>query len=214
MTMTRLARSLTAAAAVLLLTMFVTPLWRIDLIAPQYPEGLGMLIHLDTVTGIQPNDLENINALNHYIGMKRIDPAAIPVLRVMPWVVGALAAGAFLVALVGRRAALVGWLVAFGVAGALGMYEFWWWQYDYGHDLAADAIIKVPGMSYQPPLIGAKQLLNFTAISWPSLGSVAAALAFGCGALALWLSMRRRLLAAVPRSPAARRVAAAGAAAA
>ena len=212
--MTKIARILMAAASLLLGAMYLVPLWRIDLIAPQYPEGLGMLIHLDTVTGIQPNDLENINALNHYIGMKRIDPAAIPVLRVMPWVVGALAAGAFLVALVGRRAALVGWLVAFGVAGALGMYEFWWWQYDYGHDLAADAIIKVPGMSYQPPLIGAKQLLNFTAISWPSLGSLAAALAFGCGALALWLSMRRRLPAAVPRSSAVRRVASAGAAAA
>ncbi len=213
MTMTRWARGLAAAAAVLLLAMFVTPLWRIDLIAPQYPEGLGMLIRLNTVTGLQPNDLENINALNHYIGMKRIDPEAISVLRVMPWVVGALAGGALLVALIGRRALLAGWLVAFAMAGALGMYEFWWWQYDYGHNLASDAIIKVPGMSYQPPLIGSKQLLNFTAISWPAPGTFAAAVAFGCGTLALWLSIGRRRPATSGRVP-ARASAPAGAAAA
>ena len=214
MTMTRWARGLTAAAAVLLLVMFAAPLWRIDLIAPQYPEGLGMLIRLNTVTGIQPNDLENINGLNHYIGMKRIDPEAIPVLRVMPWVVGALAASALLVALLGRRALLAGWLVAFAIAGALGMYEFWWWQYDYGHDLAPDAIIKVPGMSYQPPFIGSKQLLNFTAISWPALGSLAAAAAFLCGAAALWLSVRRRPRRSAARPAPARVGAPAGAAAA
>ena len=78
------------AAALLLGGMYVTPLWRIELIAPQYPEGLGMLIRLNTVSGIQPNDLDNINMLNHYIGMKPITPEAIPELRIMPWVVGGL----------------------------------------------------------------------------------------------------------------------------
>ena len=36
------------------------------------------------------------------------------------------------------------------------------------------AAIKVPGMSYQPPLIGGKQLLNFHATSWPDAGGWAA----------------------------------------
>ena len=67
--MTRMSRVLTGVAALLLLVLFVTPLWRIDLLAPQYPEGLGMLIRVNTVTGVKPNDLENINGLNHYIGM-------------------------------------------------------------------------------------------------------------------------------------------------
>ena len=90
--MTRLSRVLLAIASVLLLGAFLFPLWRIDLVAPQYPEGLGMLIRVNAVTGIKPNDLANINGLNHYIGMKPIEPGAIPELRVMPWIIAGLAA--------------------------------------------------------------------------------------------------------------------------
>ena len=58
--MSRLSRVLLAIASVLLLGAFLFPLWRIDLAAPQYPEGLGMLIRINTVSGIKPNDLANI----------------------------------------------------------------------------------------------------------------------------------------------------------
>lgn len=190
--MSKLARVLMVVAAALLVVVLVTPIWRIDLLAPQYPEGLGMLIRVNTITGIEPNDLNNINGLNHYIGMKAIDPEAIPVLRVMPWVVGALALGALIVAAVGRRGPLLAWLGAFAIAGTAGMVEFWRWGYDYGHNLSPDAPIKVPGMAYQPPLIGSKQLLNFVAASWPDVGGIAAGLAFVAGAVALWLTFRAR----------------------
>ena len=50
------------------------------------------------------------------------------------------------------------------------MIDFWRWEYNYGHDLNPDAAIKVPGMAYQPPLIGYKQLLNFGAYSIPDIG--------------------------------------------
>ncbi|MGZ8470316.1 MAG: hypothetical protein ACXWZ7_12980, partial [Gemmatirosa sp.] len=95
-------RLLTALAAVLLLGTFVFPLWRIELEAPQYPEGIGMLIRINTVDGIKPNDLQNINGLNHYIGMKAIEPDAIPELRFMPWIVAALSATGLAAALIGR----------------------------------------------------------------------------------------------------------------
>ena len=184
-------RALTAVAALLTLVLFFVPLWRIQLQAPQYPEGLGMLIRVNTITGIAPTDLNNINGLNHYIGMKAIEPSAIPVLRYMPWVVGLLALFGFATALAGRRAVLVAWIVAFGVAGTAGLAEFYAWSYDYGHNLAADAVIKVPGMTYQPPLIGSKQLLNFNASSWPALGGWLAAIAFVLAVAAL-LPLRRR----------------------
>ena len=191
-----LSRVLMGVAALVLVAMFVTPLWRIDLVAPQYPEGLGMLIRINTIEGQTPNDLNSINMLNHYIGMKAIVPEAFPVLRVMPWVLGVLAAFAALVAVAGRRRLIVAWLVAFAIAGGAGLFEFWRWSYDYGHNLAPDAIIKVPGMSYQPPLIGTKQLLNFTAASWPALGGWLAAVAFALGVAALlvpwWLARRAR----------------------
>jgi copper chaperone NosL len=50
------------------------------------------------------------------------------------------------------------------------MADFWRWEYQYGHDLDPNAAIQVPGMAYQPPLIGYKQLLNFAAYSMPATG--------------------------------------------
>jgi copper chaperone NosL len=190
--MTRSARLLIALAGLLLLSLYVVPVWRISLVAPQYPEGLGMEIHVNTVRGVKDNDLQNINGLNHYIGMKHIEPDAIPVLRIIPWVVGALALSAVLVGVIGRRALVYGWLGTFVAAGATGMATFWWWEYDYGHHLdMAQAIIKVPGMSYQPPLIGSRQILNFTATSYPAIGGWLAALAFLLGVAALFVSVSR-----------------------
>ena len=70
-------------------------------------------------------------------------------------------------------AALAATLDTAGVAGALaGLADFYRWGYDYGHNLDPDAIIKIPGMTYQPPLLGAKQLLNFYATSWPASGGM------------------------------------------
>ena len=61
------------AGSCLLLALYVTPLWRIELHAPQYPEGLGLRIWVDQITGAKPNDLNSINGLNHYIGMHAIE---------------------------------------------------------------------------------------------------------------------------------------------
>ncbi len=201
--MTKMSRLMLALSSVLLAVAFVFPIWRIDLIAPQYPEGLGMLIKVNTIIGIKPNDLNNINGLNHYIGMKAIEPDKIPVLDIMPVGLAVLVVTGLAVAAFGRRWAAWTWLAGFATAGALSLYEFWRWSYDYGHNLDPKAIIQVPGMTYQPPIIGSKQLLNFTATSWPDIGGVAAAVAFAI-ALAAMLIWRRKPAAA--RSGAARPV--------
>jgi copper chaperone NosL len=191
--MNRLSRLLVGTAALLLLLLYVLPLWHVRLVAPQYPEGLGMHIHIGSVQGATETDLTNINNLNHYIGMQRIESDAIPELAIMPWLVGALVAGALLVAAVGRRRLLYTWVGAYAVLGVAGLVDFWRWEYDYGHNLdLEEAIIKIPGMSYQPPLIGSKQLLNFTASSWPASGGIAAGLAFALGVLAVVLTVRAR----------------------
>ena len=128
---------------------------------------------------MKPHDLANINGLNHYIGMKEITPEAIPELRFMPWIIGTLMISGVLLAIAGRRKLLWGWLVCFALLGCVGLWDFWRWERDYGTNLDAErAIIVVPGMSYQPPLIGSKQLLNFTATAWPGAGSAALAIAF------------------------------------
>jgi copper chaperone NosL len=190
------ARLLTLLAALLLGVMYLTPLWSVRLVAPQYPEGLGMYIRLHTVEGMKEHDLRNINSLNHYIGMKAIEPDAIPELRYMPWIAGGLIVAGIGVALWGRRRLLVGWLAAFVLLGVAGLADFYRWGYDYGHNLDAEqAIIVVPGMTYQPPLVGTKQLLNFTATSLPAAGAIAGGVSMLLGAAALFFSyggLRRR----------------------
>jgi hypothetical protein len=149
---------------------YVAPLWRITLDAPQYPEGLGMLIWVNTITGEKPHDLDNINGLNHYIGMKEIVPESIPELSYMPAILGIMIGLGLVFALLGKRKLLYVWLGLMILLAAAGLADFWKWAYDYGHDLDPTAAIQVPGMAYQPPVIGSKMLLNFTANSWPALG--------------------------------------------
>jgi len=186
--MSRLARLLTAVASFSLLGLFFLPLWRVQLTAPQYPEGLGMRIGIHNVWGATPNDLDNINGLNHYIGMQRITPEAIPELEVMPWIVGLLIVTGLIVVAAARRRLLYAWFIGFFAIAAAGILDFWRWEYDYGHHLDFEhAIIKIPGMNYQPPLMGVKQLLNFTAVSWPDLGGWIAFVSFALAAMAVVL---------------------------
>jgi copper chaperone NosL len=168
--MTTRTRLLLALAALLLTATYMLPLWHIGLQAPQYPEGRGLSISIDGVTGQNPHDLQSLNGLNHYIGMHKIVPEEIPELRFLPVAIGVLTALGLLAAAIGRRWALTTY-AAILVSGALaGLADFWWWGYRYGHELDPRAAIRVPGMTYQPPLIGSKQLLNITAHSWPASG--------------------------------------------
>ena len=192
--MLRFARTLTAMASLILAGLFIVPLWSIQLVAPQYPEGLGMRIGINDIRGASPNDLNNINGLNHYIGMKHITPSAIPELRFMPWIVAGLILLGLLTAMMKSRTLLYVWMTTFTLTGIAGLVDFWRWEYDYGHNIDfAHAIIKIPGMNYQPPLIGVKQLLNFTAVSWPDTGAWLALIAFGLGAVAVLATLHTSL---------------------
>ena len=156
------------ASLILVLTFFF-PLWYIDLEAPQYPEGIGLEIWINKITGQKPNDLENINGLNHYIGMKTIVPDAIPELKLIPFIIIFLIVFGLVSAFTGKRLLVYLWIVLFIALAAVGLYDFYMWEYDYGHNLNPHAAIKIPGMAYQPPLIGSKMLLNFNAISMPDI---------------------------------------------
>ncbi len=187
-----LSRISVAVAALLLTITYFVPLWEIELIAPQYPEGLGMEIWINQVQGQNPGDLAKINNLNHYIGMKHIKPESIPELRIMPWIMRAVMLFGLVVALSGRRKLLTAWLATFVIVALAGLVDFYLWGHDYGHNLDMEnAIIKVPGMTYQPPLIGSKKLLNFEAVSLPGLGGWAAIGSVMIGVVVWYLEMRR-----------------------
>jgi copper chaperone NosL len=150
----------------LLLVVLYVPLWSISLDAPQYPEGLSLSIYANKLAG----DVEIINGLNHYIGMKTLHSADFPEFVILPYCIVFFSLFFILTAALANKKMLYilfGLFVAFGV---IAMADFWKWEYDYGHNLNPNAAIQVPGMSYQPPLIGFKQLLNFGAYSMPDIG--------------------------------------------
>ncbi|MDX2048397.1 MAG: nitrous oxide reductase accessory protein NosL [Chitinophagaceae bacterium] len=159
-------RILVVFASVALIAVFFLPAWRIDLFAPQYPEGLTMNIWINGLSG----DVDVINGLNHYIGMKHITVEMFPEFRFLPYVVVFFMVLGMLVAITGKRKFLLAYLVLTAIGGAAAMYDFYQWGYDYGHNLDPKAPIQVPGLSYQPPLIGHKRLLNFDAYSFPDVG--------------------------------------------
>jgi copper chaperone NosL len=142
------------------------PVWRIELSAPQYPEGLVLLIYANKLGG----NVDIINGLNHYIGMKTLHAEDFTEFTVLPYIIGALAALTFITGLINRKRIFFTLVIVFIASAVLTMTDFWRWEYNYGHDLNPDAAIKVPGMAYQPPLIGYKQLLNFSAYSIPASG--------------------------------------------
>ncbi len=191
--MSRATRLLLAGAAVAVSLAILLPLWEVRLVAPQYPEGIGLRILSHTVRGLNPNDLNSINILNHYIGMKPIVPDSIPELRYMPWLLAGAAAWLLGIAWRGGRRQLKAWLVVIALLGAVGLWDFWRWEYDYGHNLDTEnAAIVVPGMTYQPPMVGRKQLLNFVAAAGPGTGAMLLGLAWGTVAVVTWRSGRKQ----------------------
>lgn len=183
-----LTRGLMALISLALGAVFVVPLWHIQLEAPQYPEGLGMGIWINRLSG----DLNTINGLNHYIGMMEIHPESFAELKFMPLIVGFFMALGLLTVVLNRRALLTAWFGLLALSGLAGIWDFWRWTYDYGHKLNPYAAIKVPGMSYQPPIFGSKTLLNFKAHSYPDLGGwILIGIGFGVFALLAWEWLRK-----------------------
>ncbi len=169
--MNSLSKKILLFASLMLVLTYFFPLWNINLEAPQYPEGIGLRIWLDQITGLKENDLQNINGLNHYIGMAKINPDDIPELKIMPYAIGFMILFGLFNALKGNNKSVIAWLILFIILGVIGLYDFFMWEYNYGHNLDLTAPIKVPGMTYQPPLVGSKQLLNITAISLPAMSA-------------------------------------------
>ncbi len=165
-TISTVSRYLLILAGIFIIGAIFLPIWRIELDAPQYPEGLQLLIYSNKMGG----DVDIVNGLNHYIGMKTIHAEEFVEFTVLPYIFAFFALFSFAVSYLKSKKGVLILLISFLLFGILAMVDFWRWEYDYGHNLDPNAAIIVPGMAYQPPLIGFKQLLNFGAFSIPDLG--------------------------------------------
>ncbi|MBU3927959.1 MAG: hypothetical protein KKB74_09145 [Bacteroidetes bacterium] len=167
--MKKYSRAIMVIAALTLGLLFVFPMWKITLLAPQYPTGISIEIFVNDITG----DISNFNIMNHYVGMKTITVKGFPELAYMQYIVLAMMAIGIVIGLFGKKSHFWIWAIFMIAFGTVGLYDFYIWEYNYGHTLDPAAAIKVPGMAYQPPFIGRKEILNFIAYSFPALGGYA-----------------------------------------
>lgn len=181
----KLSMVLLILAAICLATNIVLPIWKIDLYAPQYPEGLVLLIYADKLGGT----VDIINGLNHYIGMQTLHAENFVEFTILKYIIGFFSLLILATAFIGRKKMVYIVFTLFALFAVLAMVDFYRWNYNYGHHLDPNAAIKVPGMTYQPPLIGYKQLLNFGAYSMPDKGGM---LFIACGVLLLLVVLLER----------------------
>lgn len=165
-TLNPFSRIITLICGLGLIVVLFVPLWQIELSAPQYPEGLVLKMYPNKLGG----NVDIINGLNHYIGMKTLHAENFLEFTILPYLISIFALFSLIVFVVNKRRWLNVLFISFVTFGVVSMIDFYRWNYNYGHDLDPNAPIQVPGMSYQPPVIGYKQLLNFGAYSIPDIG--------------------------------------------
>jgi copper chaperone NosL len=164
------ARLAVLGAGVLLVVAAAFPLWRLTMFANQFPEGLRLSIYsYKLVGGANGADLEGINILNHYIGMKDIAAADFVEMRFIPFALGAFFLLALRAGLFARIRDLVDLTVLVLYFSAFSFGVFWYRMYTYGHQLNPEAPIKVA--LFTPPLFGHQHLANFEIYSYPAAGS-------------------------------------------
>ncbi len=182
-----LPRLLMLFSTLLLISLFIWPMWKIRLLAPQYPDGVDMHIYINKIGGATPGTLQNINILNHYIGMKKIEPDSIPELKFMPPIVITFMILGLISILIDKKWMYWTWSFGFLIILLIGLYDFYLWEYDYGHNLDPNAPMIFEDASFQPPLIGKKDIINFTAISLPHIAGYMTGVSLLFAFVAAWL---------------------------
>jgi len=183
--LTTLTRIVAATGALLLLLAIVLPVWRIELSAPQYPEGLVLQIYSHKLGG----DVEVVNGLNHYIGMRPFSEETFPELHYLPWLIGALALLVWVTAWTRSRSLLMGVLALLVIGAAWGLYDLHRWLVTFGTDLDPRAPIQLE--PFVPPILGENRVANFVTNSSFLSGAWLVGAAFLLLLYPLWRDRRR-----------------------
>ena len=172
--------ALATLGAALMIGSYFLPWWQFHLKAPQYPQGLVLLVSLTGITG----DVGEIDIINHYIGMSHLSEGAAFERAWGGWLLGVLVV--LIVAstlLAGRQ---IGW-----IAGAIGLSlpvgfiadtQYWLWKF--GHDLDPKAPVHIA--PFTPTMFGEGKVGQFVTTATPSLGFALAVAGVALVGLAVW----------------------------
>lgn len=183
-------RLLVLGAALVLLPTFFVPLWHLNFVAQQYPDGLDLYIYSHKfIGGDHGNDLTEINVLNHYIGMAELSPADFTELKWMPLVIGLIVILTLRAAAIGTLRSLVDIIVISAYFGVFSVWSFGYKLYSYGHNLDPKAAVQVE--PFMPPMFGYKLVGQFDVWSYPATGTYLFAVFGVLLVFGLWLTWRR-----------------------
>lgn len=194
------------AGALLVGALFV-PLWRMEMVAPQYPTGLRMYAygsHFADDPDTYYEDIREINGLNHYIGMKPIQEVTEMDLF-MPGVLVTIL-GLLVVPFVRWRGTLLRALMVVAVwfLPVFFVADLQYWLYHYGHTMDPEAPLNTG--SFTPKVMGETHVWNFHANTGFEIGfylMVAAAIVVTLLPPAIgWLRQRRARAAAMGQAAA------------
>ena len=118
-------RIIIAIASLSLMATYFLPVWFIFLIAPQYPEGLRLTIHANGLRG----NVDIINGLNHYIGMKTLHNEDFIEFTILPYIIGFFALAFLAVAILNRRNWLYILFFSFVLFGIIAIVFFSKWLF-------------------------------------------------------------------------------------
>lgn len=187
-----LSRALLVLSAIFVVAAAYFPLWHINLIAPQYEEGLDMYIYSYEIEGGNGGqDLIEIDMLNHYIGMKTISKTGFIEMQVMSFMFGLFIMLALRAAVLGYIGAVVDLFFLASYFGCFALGAFFIRLYTYGHHLDPTAPVQIE--PFTPILFGTQQIANFTQSSYPMAGSYFLVGFVALLVLAIWFSRKEEL---------------------
>ncbi len=181
-----LARWLLVFAAAALLVSPRFPYWRMKLSAPQYPKGLYLVIYPNQVLG----DVREIDGLNHYIGMRKIDDAAVLERR---WGVPAIVflAACLVVAALWRSRWAVLLVVPVIVFPPLFFGDLYWWLRDSGLHLDPKAALSSSIKPFVPQVLGSGKIAQFRTEATLGTGYYLSLFAVGASVCFCYARLRR-----------------------
>jgi copper chaperone NosL len=137
------------AARLMLLVSIFLPYWHMELVAPQYPNGLFITAHVNFLAG----DVKEIDGLNHYIGMRPLGEAGAMERAASVWLIIAMVLLVEGAAFVHSRWAVLLAVpaVTFPVAFVVDMY---YWMRTFGLNLNPDAPLSSSVKPFVPTVIG------------------------------------------------------------
>ncbi|ETI67671.1 hypothetical protein [Neobacillus vireti] len=142
-------------SAILIVVSLFFPWWKMVFYAPQYPEGLNIIVYPNKLEG----QIDIINGLNHYIGMSNFGAENFPELSYLAYLVGGLAVITLLTAILRNKKVLYGLISIFMIGGLAGIMDLHFALQKYGTNLSPKAPIKID--PFVPPIIGQNTVANF-----------------------------------------------------